>query len=426
MRNYFHLQTRILLRLMMPIFIITGGLCLFAVWIGSQTPAHIVYAHTSDDGLLWVDTQRNIYLQYDYPIYGDRLTFSDDGRQVIMIADAPDKTQFATWHIETGDWSIIPTPSGRCVGFYAYWLHQNRGIALGCGSDTLARLYRFDVSQNRLDVIYQLAYQLTQTYYVAWSPNGDYVAITRGNSMDLIELATGKAQTISPSTDVAYRFVIWHPNQRSLFALVGQVIQQYDLDTNTWTPIASDSVGFQSIQLSPDGAWLVFINNASRAYTIHIETGVTTRLQTYNFIVEDVVWLNWSPTSEWIMLSIPIRSEDDELYVIRPDASELIVFGAGVMSQVPVWSPDGDKIAYVAQRGNIPQLFIWEVGSEDEQFIISQARNPRWSSDSTAIVFEYFGRQMTRASQLGYYNLQTGAYFFTRPSVRVEAVGFIR
>ncbi|MCL4254667.1 MAG: PD40 domain-containing protein [Anaerolineae bacterium] len=423
--NMINLQTRILLRLIMPILIITGALCLFAVWIGSQTPAHVVYAHTSDDALVWVDTQRNIYLHYDFPVQTDRLTFSDDGRQVVMITELINQTQFTNWNIETGDWGIIPTPSGRCVGFYAYWLHQNQAIAIGCGSDTLARLYRFDVTQNRLDVIYQLAYQLTQTYYMAWSPNGDYVAITRGNSMDLIELATGDSQTISPSTDVAYRFAMWHPNHRSLFALVGEVIQRYDLDTDTWTAIASDSVGFQSIQLSPDGEWLAFINEAGRAYTIHIETGATTRLQTYDFIVEDVVWLNWSPTSEWIMLSIPIRSEDDELYVIRPDASELIVFGAGVMSQVPVWSPDGDRIAYVAQRGNIPQLFIWEVGSE-EQFIISQARNPRWSLDSTAIIFEYFVGRVTRASQLGYYNIQTGAYFFTRPSVRVEAVGFVR
>lgn len=420
-----NLQTRILLRLMMPILIITSGLCLFAVWIGTQTPAHVVYAHTSDDTLLWVDTQRNIHLHYDFPAQTDRLTFSDDGRQVVMIADLINQTQFATWHIETGDWVTIPTPSGRCVGLYAYWLYQNRGIAIGCGSDTLARLYRFDVGQNRLDVIYQLAYQLTQTYYMAWSPNGDYVAITRGNSMDLIELATGKAQTISPSTDVAYSFAMWHPNHRSLFALVGKVIQRYDLDTGTWTPIASDSVGFQSIQLSPDGGWLAFINNASRAYTINLETGAITRLQTYNFIVEDVVWLNWSPTSEWIMLSIPIRSEDDELYLIRPDASELIVFGAGVMSQVPVWSPDGDTIAYVAQRGNIPQLFIWEIGGE-EQFIISQARNPRWSSDSTAIVFEYYAGRMTREAQLGYYNIQTGDIFFAHSSVRVQAVGFVR
>lgn len=414
-----------LLRLMMPIFILTGGLCLFALWIGAQTPTHIVYAHTYDDTLIWIDTQHNLNLRYDYPVYGDRLTFSDDGRQVVMIADLINKTQFATWNIETGDWVTIPTPSGRCVGFYAYWAYQNRDIAIGCGSDTLARLYRFDVAQNRLDVIYQLAYQLTQTYYVAWSPNGDYVAITRGNSLDLINTTTGDSKTISPSADVSYRFVTWHPNQPRLIALAGQVIQHYDLDSATWTSVASDSEGIRALTLSPNGLWLAFINSANRTYTIHLETGAMTRLQTYNFIVEDVVWLNWSPTSEWIMMSIPIRSEDDVLYVIRPDASELIVFGAGVMSQVPAWSPDGRKIAYVAQRGNIPQLFWWEVGGE-EQFIISQARNPRWSSDSTAMVFEYYGGRMTREAQLGYYHIQTGDTFFTRPSVRVQAVGFVR
>jgi len=105
-------------------------------------------------------------------------------------------------------------------------------------------------------------------------------------------------------------------------------------------------------------------------YTIRID-GTDRQLVLLNSDVGDFI-LNpvWSPDGEWIAFSA-----GGEIFKVRPDGSDLtrLTYGGGIKFG-PSWSPDGDGIAFRVFYGPGDALGLWKVRTDGKSII--QFRKP--------------------------------------------------
>ena len=93
------------------------------------------------------------------------------------------------------------------------------------------------------------------------------------------------------------------------------------------------------------------------------------------------------PSADQLAFSVNENGQD-VIYLARPDGSaqqSLQVVGAS-----PTWSPDGSGLAFIAKRGQIPQLHLLRLNSKNPaQLTASQypKSEPAWSPDGKRIAF---------------------------------------
>ncbi|HEY7709944.1 MAG TPA: CARDB domain-containing protein, partial [Candidatus Entotheonella sp.] len=104
-----------------------------------------------------------------------------------------------------------------------------------------------------------------------WSPDGAYIAYTRKNAYELVEVATGEVRGIENAASAAA--VSWAPDASSLlFGTTGPSpqIRRYDIDAQAVADIASG----QTPHWSADGRFALFIDSTGTAVMQHdLETG---------------------------------------------------------------------------------------------------------------------------------------------------------
>ncbi len=208
--------------------------------------------------------------------------------------------------------------------------------------------------------------------YPAWSPNGNFISFSDDspdradvkvvdiNNFDVKNVTLGIRQVNTIST--------WSPDSQSIAVDSGP---------------APDSLLPQIWVLSVDGT---------------DPKNVTSSLQdllgpdhTLNFIP----YLVWSPTNDTIAFVADYMGGNlDDIFSVSGDGTRLsnLTKGLGHASTYPVWSPDGNKIAFQAgEKGN---LDIWVMNADGSNYINltpnSDAKDqfPSWSPDGGRIAFE--------------------------------------
>jgi TolB protein len=101
-------------------------------------------------------------------------------------------------------------------------------------------------------------------------------------------------------------------------------------------------------------------------------------------------WPSWSPDGQWIALS-STREGNQELYVLRPDGSQLRRLTSDpAIDAHPAWSPDGKQIVFATSRwGDLELALLQSDGSGLMRLTESSGLDdyPVWTPDGKRIAF---------------------------------------
>lgn len=105
----------------------------------------------------------------------------------------------------------------------------------------------------------------------------------------------------------------------------------------------------------------------------------------------DGAYVAWSPDGKRIAATMETFGGNMEIVVMDTDGSNIVYLTDDVTpDMMPAWSPDGEKIVFVAHRDGNPELYIMNKdGSEQTRLTNSPADElfPAWSPDGNHIAF---------------------------------------
>ena len=204
---------------------------------------------------------------------------------------------------------------------------------------------------------------------------------------------TGEAERVSGRGDDA-RYPRWSPEQRFLAWIVVDEptsrLMLYETDNAETGVLARDVDPDQPPVWSPDGSLVAYVSAADGEpdiYVVDLESREPTRL-TFNPERERIG--DWSPDGGWLVFT---EADNEGLLLRNPDGVNRIRLTDDPDS-APVWSPKGDRIAFVRQ--NDADLDVYALKSKDwtsdiEETAVSSTDAdefaPSWSADGRRIAF---------------------------------------
>ena len=253
-----------------------------------------------------------------------------------------------------------------------------------------------------------------------WSPDGSYLyfASDRDGKMNLwrtpldersgqtigkaepVKLPGDYVQHFSFSTDGCLMAYVQESTRKNLYQIAFNPIAESVIGQPT--PINQGSRLFGSPDISPDGEWLVFINQGEKQEDLFVMRRDGKGLTQITNDTHRDRGARWSPDGKKIAFYSD-RSGEYEIWLINPDGSgleQLTYTPEPNMIFYPLWSPDSQRIQY--RMGGSSSFLIEVAKSWAEQrperlplFPNANLRfNPwDWSSDGSALAGALAGSQ---------------------------------
>jgi Tol biopolymer transport system component len=327
--------------------------------------------------------------------------WSPDASSLMYFSPAaPGEAQGAIWQIPAlggAPRRVLSTVGGVDVA------HDGR---LSCFRLSNDRMQLVVVSKDGSDagVVYESAAK-SYHLYPRWSPDSKWIAFQRGdgvrNDVYAVPSRGGDVRQLTHDND-SISGISWLPDSTAV------VYASSRLDTVPYLPsfalwaaplngdpvrqISSAEVSYVHPDIHPSGAvvaarirmvfdiWKFPVNgspleNVARAQRITHQTG---HVQTPTVAPDDkeIAFLSdaGGHANLWVM-----STETGELRELTHEDDPAVALG------VPIWSPDGDSIAFVSSRGNTGFGFgLWVVSPDgsDLRRVASRGLGPAWSADS--------------------------------------------
>lgn len=315
---------------------------------------------------------------------------------------------------------VLPTPQGKPVATDV--VVTVNGESVGIGTFTVLRGILYVAERGEYFVICHmnpdgsnqtdLTDSLGMAMFPVWSPDGTKIAFMNGSgeNLDIYVVDTDGSNeqrlTYHPAWDM---FPAWSPDGgRIAFQTNRDVLGEIYVMNADGTG-QTNLTGYSKLDAwpswSPDGMKILYYS--LRAVSLHIEE-IEPKLVLENLEVvamnadgTDVVNLSrnmatdqlplWSPDGT----KIAFQSDRDgvgEIFVMNSDGSnQRNITNNPAADGWPCWSPDGTRIAFVSSRDSDMEIFVVNVdGSSLTKLTNNSAWDggPTWSSDGTQIAFE--------------------------------------
>ncbi|MGC8555067.1 MAG: hypothetical protein ACP5NA_06235 [Candidatus Acidulodesulfobacterium sp.] len=212
--------------------------------------------------------------------------------------------------------------------------------------------------------------------------DGQYRFLANKFADDVLKFLTGIK---GPFTTRVF-FVGEHDGSKNIFVMdfgghrVKRVTNNGSINIFPYPSPHGNKVAYVSFK---DGDPAVFIKN--------LKTGVTVKLN----LPGPADYVAWSPDGNKLAVSLTPDHINTEIYTLNVNGSGLkqLTFTDGINTS-PSFSPHGNKIAFVSDRGGSPQIYVMNANGSGVRRLTydegSYNTSPAWSPDGKKIAFSTF------------------------------------
>ena len=234
-----------------------------------------------------------------------------------------------------------------------------------------------------------------------WFGNGDrpsvaYISSDGENSRVWISQPGEDDPTNVSPRNAQAKFIRWSPEQRYLAWVAGgdvPLLMLYDLESSETDLLVSGVDENQPPVWAPETDRIAYVSEVEGSpdiYMVELATGEQTRL---TFSDERERIGDWSPDGQWLVFT---EEERDGLFLRNPTGVNLIELTDGP-DRGPVWSPKGDRIAFLRDTGQGHDLYVLRPTKSDDwaddtdEVAVAHTEYdetaPSWSADGRRLAF---------------------------------------
>ncbi len=154
----------------------------------------------------------------------------------------------------------------------------------------------------------------------------------------------------------------------------------YNIDTTTLKKLTSTSGIEVSPSVSPDGQFIAFVSDRGGTPQIYVMRSDGSEVKRVSFEGSYNTSPCWSPNGDRIAFSG--RRGKNQIFIVKPDGSELTQLTDAGNNEDPSFSPDGRYITFTSDRDRTKAIYIMRANGESQHRITPKdlrAFGPRWS-----------------------------------------------